>query len=63
MSDKTEYEIEIFPGCWIDADPDHLFDTSFKSLTDYGDINDALLEKALWWMDDLTEAPRYVRKK
>lgn len=63
MSTPPEYEIELFPGCWIDADPEHLFDTGFKSLASYGDIDDDILKQTLWWLDDLTEAPRHVRKK
>ena len=63
MNNKTEYEIELFPGCWVDADPEHLYDTSQKTLADYGNIDTTVLEKTLWWMSDLTQAPRRVRKK
>ena len=63
MSDKISYEIEIYPGCWEDISPEHLYDSKMKTLASYGDIDPETVEGNCWWLSDFTKAPRCVRIK
>ncbi|MBN1932115.1 MAG: hypothetical protein JW786_10965 [Desulfobacterales bacterium] len=61
MQKTYKFEIEIFPGCWEEIDPENLYDNNQKTLASYEDIDPEKLEGTLWWLSDFTQAPKRIR--
>lgn len=61
MHHKIEYEIELFPCCWEEIDPENLYDENHRTLASYGEVTEEQLEGTLWWTCDFTQPPRPVR--
>ena len=61
MPRNYKFEIEICPGCWEEIDPENLYDTNQNTLDSYENIDPEKLEGTLWWLSDLTQAPKCIR--
>lgn len=56
------YEVEIYPGKWVESDGSDLFDEEENSLTSY-DPESLPEDLGDWWHNSFTEPPKPVRRR
>ncbi|HQN19575.1 MAG TPA: hypothetical protein PKV86_10560 [Syntrophobacteraceae bacterium] len=58
------YEVELYPGYWIEIDPRDLYDDRMKSLADClasGEIEPEEVDGTFWWTFDIAKPAKEVR--